>query len=82
MIALRAQTNSPNRPQIVAGEENVVLAFGGKDNNKSGVAIVRKARPQAQQPGYGIRQTGLMNGNGTGPVMNGHEGRRIWKIGD
>ncbi|KAI9008541.1 hypothetical protein DFJ74DRAFT_359696 [Hyaloraphidium curvatum] len=89
IIALRSQTHSPNRPQILAGEENVLLAFGGRDGNKSGVTIVRKARPQpSQHQQQGVYGGGRPNGgmaNGNGMMMNGsghHEGRRIWKIGD
>ncbi|KAH9265256.1 hypothetical protein BASA84_001752 [Batrachochytrium salamandrivorans] len=44
IIQLRARSRSPSTPSLImAGDENVVLSFGGGKTGGSGVTIVRKA---------------------------------------
>ncbi|KAJ3039201.1 hypothetical protein HDV00_012524 [Rhizophlyctis rosea] len=80
VIGIRSARNKRPGSSLLAGEENVLLTFGGNKSGGSAVTIVRKApKGQHQSQGNGIGGApglGGVNGAGAYPPE-----RRVWKAG-
>ncbi|KAJ3089864.1 hypothetical protein HK102_005287 [Quaeritorhiza haematococci] len=78
VIALRSR-NQPPASTLIAGEENVLLAFGAnKPGTSGGVTIVRKA-PKGQHAAALNGGMGVAGAVGAGRVGYAPE-RKIWKV--
>ncbi|KAJ8328254.1 hypothetical protein O5D80_003616 [Batrachochytrium dendrobatidis] len=85
IIQLRARSRSPSTPSLImAGDENVLLSFGGSKISGSGVTIVRKALRHSfsQSLGHIHLTTSETNGagaNGFNHTQQLQPERRVWK---
>ncbi|KAJ1337032.1 hypothetical protein BSLG_006792 [Batrachochytrium salamandrivorans] len=85
IIQLRARSRSPSTPSLImAGDENVVLSFGGGKTGGSGVTIVRKAPRMSSTSFHGqaslpTSDSGVVSTNGFSHSQQSQPERRIWK---